>query len=67
MKSEVILDPIHDNNQLYILHILRILEIQSRLFDLGAAVATPIHNSSSDKLEYTKVGRLPYTPMGGAY
>jgi cob(I)alamin adenosyltransferase len=29
-------------------------EIQSRLFDLGAAVATPIHNSSDKKVLYTK-------------
>jgi len=29
-------------------------EIQSRLFDLGAAVATPIQSSSSEKKAYTK-------------
>jgi cob(I)alamin adenosyltransferase len=29
-------------------------EIQSRLFDLGAAVATPIHGSSEEKMRYTK-------------
>ena len=29
-------------------------EIQSRLFDLGAAVATPIHNSSDAKVAYTR-------------
>lgn len=30
-----------------------LVEIQSRLFDLGAAVATPVASSSSDKLQYT--------------
>ncbi len=29
-------------------------EIQSRLFDLGAAVATPVHSSSEAKVAYTK-------------
>lgn len=29
-------------------------EIQSRLFDLGAAVATPVQNSSEEKVQYTK-------------
>ena len=29
-------------------------EIQSRLFDLGAAVATPPQNSSDEKINYTK-------------
>lgn len=29
-------------------------EIQSRLFDLGAAVATPVQNSSEEKVLYTK-------------
>jgi len=29
-------------------------EIQSRLFDLGAAVATPVQGSSDSKLAYTK-------------
>lgn len=30
-------------------------EIQSRIFDLGAAVATPLTSSSDEKLAYTKV------------
>jgi cob(I)alamin adenosyltransferase len=30
-------------------------EIQSRLFDLGAAVATPVQTSSSRKKAYTEV------------
>ena len=30
-------------------------EIQSRLFDLGAAVATPVQTSSSRKRAYTEV------------
>lgn len=33
----------------------RIRDIQSRLFDLGAAVATPRLESSESKVEYTKV------------
>lgn len=32
----------------------RLMEIQCRLFDLGACVATPL-NSDEDKLQYTKV------------
>eukprot|EP01040_Poterioochromonas_malhamensis_P004436 gene4436-4755_t len=32
----------------------KIVEIQSRLFDVGAAIATPINNSSDEKLQYTK-------------
>lgn len=32
----------------------KIIEIQSRLFDLGAAIATPINNSSEEKLKYTE-------------
>lgn len=32
----------------------QLIEIQCRLFDLGAAVATPIDNSSSTKLTLTK-------------
>jgi len=31
-----------------------IAEIQSRLFDVGAAIATPVQNSSDEKLTYTK-------------
>ena len=32
-----------------------IIEIQSRLFDVGAAIATPIESSSEDKRQYTLV------------
>lgn len=31
-----------------------VMEIQSRLFDLGAAIATPIETSSNEKRAYTK-------------
>jgi cob(I)alamin adenosyltransferase len=27
-----------------------LIEVQSRLFDLGSAVATPVNNSSAEKL-----------------
>jgi cob(I)alamin adenosyltransferase len=33
----------------------RLTEIQSRVFDLGAATATPANRSSETKKEYTKV------------
>ena len=33
-----------------------IAEIQSQLFDLGAAIATPIQTSSDSKKKYTEVG-----------
>ncbi len=39
----------------------RFVEIQSRLFDVGAAVATPI-SASADKREYTKV-LFPLVPI----
>ncbi len=32
----------------------RLIEIQSRLFDLGAAIATPVQTSSESKLAYTE-------------
>ena len=32
----------------------KLIEIQSRLFDLGAAIATPPHTSESKKVEKTK-------------
>lgn len=31
------------------------IEIQSRIFDLGAAIATPVNSSSEEKLKYTQV------------
>jgi cob(I)alamin adenosyltransferase len=34
--------------------LVRLIEIQCRLFDLGACVATP-PNSEEDKISYTKV------------
>ncbi len=39
----------------YLIIQFRISEIQSRLFDLGAAIATPVANSSEEKINYTKV------------
>jgi cob(I)alamin adenosyltransferase len=39
----------------FILRFYRITEIQSRLFDLGAAIATPTHSSSEEKRKYTEV------------
>ena len=33
---------------------VRIVEIQSRLFDLGAAIATPQQNSSEEKKRYVE-------------
>ena len=38
----------------------RIVEIQSRLYDLGAAIATPVNNSSEEKLQYTQVRSVLY-------
>mmetsp|Transcript_13496 Transcript_13496/g.13565 ORF Transcript_13496/g.13565 Transcript_13496/m.13565 type:complete len:241 (-) Transcript_13496:95-817(-) len=35
-----------------------LIEIQSRLFDVGAAVATPVDNSTEEKLKYTKLSPL---------
>lgn len=36
------------------MNVRRLIEIQCRLFDVGAAIATPIQGSSEDKLSYTK-------------
>jgi hypothetical protein len=46
----------HENVMFYLkIQLHRLVDIQSRLFDLGAAIATPVNNSSEEKILYTKV------------
>ena len=41
-----------------ILLLYRLIDIQSRIFDLGAHVATPVNNSGAMKIAYTLVGGM---------
>lgn len=40
--------------------LLRLTEIQSRIFDLGAATATPQERSTANRVAYTAVNRALY-------
>ena len=46
--------------QSFLIFVFRLTEIQSRLFDLGAAIATPISNSSEEKKKYTEVLQIVF-------
>lgn len=54
MRCEKLTKYAYLNTNALWLFVGRLVDIQSRLFDLGAAVATPLTSSSGEKIAYTK-------------